>query len=335
MKDTDIYRISGTLEAISLAGARKSMLNPGALFASGFLAGAYIAFGFLLSVVAAASFHPLGGTPAYSAFRILLGAFFPMGLMAVLFGGAELWTGNVLFMSVPAMEKKRSLLPLLYNWVGSYTGNFAGAFFLAWGVTAATGLISGQPLLSAVVSNVSTAKTGAGFTRLIVLGMFCNWLVNLSVWLFIKARGSFAKVFLAWMPIFAFVAIGFEHSIANMWIIPSGIFSARGVIGWQMFFANIIPVTIGNGIGGMLFVALPYVLLESGIFPWRGMFRSLYSLFLFTAIALGLPAVVSTVADFSSWIVPAVFMINGLGFSIFLYGLMKKNKKGGEDEQVG
>ena len=334
MNDRDIYHISRTLEAISLAGGRKSTLQPGALFASGFLAGAYIAFGFLLSVIAASSFHPLGGTPAYSTFRILLGVFFPMGLMAVLFGGAELWTGNVLFMSVSAMKENRGLLPLLYNWVGSYTGNFAGAFFLAWGVTAASGLISGQPLLSAVVSNISAAKAGAGFTRLIVLGLFCNWLVNLSVWLFVKARGGFAKAFLAWMPIFAFVAIGFEHSIANMWIIPSGIFSDSGAIGWRMFFANIIPVTIGNGIGGMLFVALPYVFLESGVFPWKGMFRSLYSIFVFAAIALGLPATVSTVADSSSWIVPVVFIINGLGASIILHGLMK-SKKGGDDEQVG
>lgn len=253
-------------------GIAKVNLGPIRMFSLAVLAGAFIAMGaiFMTTVTTGAT-----GVLPYGVTRLLGGLAFCLGLILVVVGGAELFTGNNLIVMAWAGGKV-STSKLLRNWVIVYLGNFAGAILTAYGM-----FLSGQYLFSkgAVGLNVLTianAKTSLDFIPALVLGAFCNALVCLAVWLCMGARTTVDKIMAIIFPISAFVAAGFEHSIANMYFIPIGLFIKNGAPGefwaniektpadfsavtWNNFFvANLLPVTIGNIIGGALMVGLVY-----------------------------------------------------------------------------
>ena len=253
-------------------GVAKVGLGPFRMFALAVLAGAFIALGavFMTIVTTGAS-----GMLSYGVTRLLGGFVFCLGLILVVVAGAELFTGNNLIVMAWASGKV-STGHLLRNWVIVYLGNFAGAIVTAYGV-----FLSGQYLFSqgAVGLNaltIANAKTSLDFIPALFLGIFCNALVCLAVWLCMSARTTVDKIMAIIFPISAFVAAGFEHSIANMYFIPIGLFikggapeafwttiektpADFGAITWSNFFvANLLPVTLGNIIGGALMVGLVY-----------------------------------------------------------------------------
>jgi formate/nitrite transporter len=221
-----------------------------------FLAGAYIAFGGLLAIIIG------GGSPGIAAenpglAKFLFGAAFPLGLILVVVVGAELFTGNNAYFIPNVINKKQSITEVLKNWSLVYVGNFIGAVFVAYVITHLTHLVSGNPY-AASVESIATSKTSHTFLVTFLKGIGANWLVCLAVWQGMAAKDTTGKIIAIWIPVMAFVAMGFEHSIANMYFIPLAIFEGADITWTTFIVKNLIPATIGNIVGGGVFVGMFY-----------------------------------------------------------------------------
>ena len=245
-----------TLAAVASSGCAKAALSWRRILVLGFLAGVYIAFGGLLAVMVG------GGVPGLRESnpglqKLLFGSVFPVGLVLVVLAGAELFTGNTACLIPPVFSKQAPWKSLLKNWTMSYAGNLLGSLFVAFFLVDRTGLLSASPWRETAMG-IASAKVSAGFWPLFFKGIGCNWLVCLAVWMAVSADDAAGKILAIWFPIMAFVAIGFEHSVANMFFIPAGMFAGADV-GWDDFFIrNLVPVTLGNIIGGSFFVGGMY-----------------------------------------------------------------------------
>ena len=335
MDDHSLYHACDSVREITEKGAEKGDLSLSRLLFSGFMAGAYIAFGFFLSIVAAASFSSWAPQAHYSLFRILLGLFFPLGLFAVVVGGAELWTGNVQFTGTASLQGRLGKRRTLYNWVASYTGNFAGAFFLAFLVTAGGGIITSNRLLGEVVTQGALGKASGGFFPLFWLGLGCNWLVNLAIWLYMRGKETGGKLLLLWFPIFAFVAMGFEHSIANMWIFSSAALLPGGGFTWGMAFHNLVPVTAGNAIGGFVFVSFYHWFLCTGRSGGKKLAAFLWVTVIFVLVMGGLPLLVLELFPLlsgHSFAFPLIYLLYGGIVAFSLSRVAKPAEKEKRDE---
>jgi formate/nitrite transporter len=237
------------------------------VFVLGILAGAYIGFGGLLSTTVtfdAASRLGIGLS------KILSGATFSVGLMLVVIAGAELFTGNNLMVS-SVMTREITFGTMLKRWGMVYLANFVGSIFLALLFYYSGLWKTGDGALGATAVKIAFNKVALSFGEALWRGIGCNWLVCLAVWMALAARQVIGKIFAIFFPIMAFVAIGFEHSVANMYFIPTGILLMSGAgftnvpgvdpnfLGWINFlWRNLLPVTIGNIIGGVVFVGMSY-----------------------------------------------------------------------------
>lgn len=246
-------------QAVANAGEAKSKLPVWKTFYMGILAGIYIAFGSCLAMTVGGACQGLVAAGNLGLQKIILGAFgLPFGLLMVVCAGGELLTGNAAFMTAALAEKKINMGDLLKNWVVSYAGNIVGSIFLAW-LVFASGALAAPSV--ATVKAISVAKTSGAFLPLMYKGILCNWLVCMGLWQATGAKDIASKAIAIWFPISAFVTMGFEHSVANMFFIPTGIFQGAEGVTWAAFFINnLIPVTLGNIIAGSLFVAGSYAL---------------------------------------------------------------------------
>jgi formate transporter len=265
-------------------GIKKAALGPRNMFALAVLAGAFIAIGAIFATTVSAggmSVRDAAGAAAFSTglpyglIRLLTGLVFSTGLILVVVGGAELFTGNNLIMMAFA-SKKVTLAALLRNWVIVYLGNFVGSVATAYLVFLSKQYSFGGGAVGLTALNIGDAKTNLTFIQAVALGMLCNALVCMAVWLTYSARTTTDKILAIIPPIACFVAAGFEHSIANMYFIPVALFikdfgdpAFFQTIGktaadfshltWGNFFlVNLLPVTIGNIIGGAVMVGLIY-----------------------------------------------------------------------------
>ena len=236
-------------------GKAKTELGWGRLLVLGFLAGVYIAFGSQLAVTAAAGAPWPQQLPGLQ--KLVFGAVFPVGLMLVVIAGSELFTGCCMLPTIACLDGQVRWLGVARNWVGSYIGNFAGGLFVAYFLATSTGLLLKEPW-SSYIGGIAQAKCSLSFAEAFWRGVGCNWLVCLAVWLSIGSEDIAGKLLAIQFPIMAFVAIGFEHSVANMFFIPAGIFATHAV-SWRAFLNNnLLPVTLGNIVGGAFFVATIY-----------------------------------------------------------------------------
>lgn len=264
-------------------GVRKAEMPFLKMFMLAVLAGAFISLGAIFATTVSAGSMAITTASGEAAFstglpfgvtRLLAGLVFSLGLILVVVGGAELFTGNNLIVMAWASGKVTGRA-LLRNWVIVYLGNFAGAIG-----TAALMFFTKQYTFGANAVGIAALKTGVAksdltFLQAVALGILCNALVCMAVWLTFSARSTVDKIVAIIFPITAFVAAGFEHSIANMYFIPYALFIkmfdakfigavAEKVPGldkltWQAFwFRNLLPVTIGNIIGGAVLVAAVY-----------------------------------------------------------------------------
>lgn len=221
-----------------------------------FLAGAYIAVGGLLAVVIGGGATGLGLTnPGLQKF--LMGAAFPLGLMLCAIAGADLFTGNTAYFIPPVMAGKLNLSDMIKNWVLVYIGNFIGALFVAYFLTYLTDVLATKPWTDAIL-HIAEKKTAAPFYKVFLKGVGANWLVALAMWLAYAAKDVPGKMLGIWVPVMAFVTIGFEHSIANMFFIPTAIFYGSPVTWSEFVMNNLIPATLGNIAGGALLVGAIY-----------------------------------------------------------------------------
>lgn len=264
----DAYSPAQMAKRVETAGAAKAALPLLPLFTLAVLAGAFIAFGAMLFTLTMTQ-HGMGLGPA----RILGGITFSLGLILVVVGGAELFTGNLLLVMGWA-DRKIGTGAVLRNWAVAYVGNFVGAVAMAFLAYWSGFMDMGSGAVGGTAIKIATAKAELDFTTAFVRGVLCNTLVCLAVWLCFAAHSVIGKIFAILFPITAFVALGFEHSIANMYFIPVGILAAgneayaaaAGLLpagaGLTLagFIGNLVPVTLGNMVGGGLFVAATYYL---------------------------------------------------------------------------
>lgn len=256
------------LEKVSDSGIAKAEGKTLRLLIWALLAGAYIAFGAQASQMV--SFNLLADPDSLGVGRLVSAAVFPVGLMMVVLCGAELFTGNCL-MIIGVLDRKIRISGMLRNWVLVYLGNFLGALLVV-ALMKSTGLWeTGSGLLGASVIKTAQDKVQLSFGQAFVRGILCNWLVCLAVWMSTGARETVSKIFAIWFCIGLFVISGFEHSIANMYFIPAGIAAAADsglaqlagcdvsvlTVG-NFLIKNLLPVTLGNILGGGLFVGMVY-----------------------------------------------------------------------------
>jgi formate transporter len=265
-------------------GVKKANMGAANMFALAVLAGAFIGIGAIFATTVSAGSMPVKDTTGAVAFatalpfgvtRLLAGLVFAVGLILVVVGGAELFTGNTLI-TMAFASKKVTLAQLLRNWGIVYFGNLVGAILTAYIVFLGKQYTFGNGAIGLTALTIGETKTALTFVQAVALGIMCNALVCMAVWMCYSARSTTDKILAIIPPIACFVAAGFEHSIANMYFIPLALFVKSGgdakffeTIGktaadfphltWSNFFVvNLLPVTIGNIIGGAVMVGMVY-----------------------------------------------------------------------------
>ncbi|MDD4801781.1 MAG: formate/nitrite transporter family protein [Syntrophomonas sp.] len=263
--------------AAANGGKAKCSLPIWKMFLLGILAGCYIGFGANLAT-------KIGSMEAAGTAggQFLFGAVFSIGLMMVVIAGSELFTGNAMACFISCCNGQSTWGGLLTNWVVVFGANFVGSILLVyiiyfggyWGdATAITAM-------GVKAMGIAKGKLTLTFTQAFMRGICCNWLVCLAVWMAFAAKDIVGKIFAIFFPIMGFVSSGFEHSVANMFFIPMGITIANGapelaavankmapeamdnIFSYSHFFsANLLPVTLGNIVGGSIFVGLIYWLI--------------------------------------------------------------------------
>ena len=245
------------------AGYRKSKM-----FVLAIAAGAFIAYGAQVSLTVSTGETEFLG---WGATKLIGAMVFAAGLMMVVLTGAELFTGNVMMM-FSVIEKKITWAKLFRSWSIVYLGNFVGSIILAFLVYYGAMCHNAHDALGVNTLTNAHMKVNLSFVEAFCRGILCNWLVCLAVWMATSSRRVIGKIFAIFFPIMTFVASGYEHSVANMFFIPSGILmksvpsvvAASGLdaaqlatLSWKSFFLhNLIPVTLGNIVGALVFVVL-------------------------------------------------------------------------------
>lgn len=230
------------------AGYKKANMGLSEQIPLGFAAGAFVALGYMLALRSTAAL-PAGWEGLSS---LISGAVFPIGLILVMIAGGELLTGNMMSLSMAVFHKKASVLQLAKNWTIITLCNFAGAIFVAYLFSHVLGMLESGPYLEKMIATAEH-KMEDSFLHAFISGIGCNWLVSLGVWLAYGAKDGAGKVLGVWFPTMTFVALGFQHIVANMFVIPAAIFA--GYATWAGYFTNFVPVFLGNAVGGGIFVA--------------------------------------------------------------------------------
>lgn len=251
----------------STVGVSKATSPWVSVFVLGILAGAYIGFGGLLSTCVS---FDIANTMGIGFKKFMAGTAFTVGLILVVIAGAELFTGNNLMIS-SVMTKKITFRTMSVRWAVVWFANLIGSLILVL-IFYFSGLWkTGNGALGASAITIAYIKVNLSFVEALVRAIGCNWLVCLAVWMALAARQTVGKIFAIYFPIMAFVAIGFEHVVANMYFIPAGIllhiwagiaapaaFDPASLSWISFLWKNMVPVTIGNIIGGAVFVGMSY-----------------------------------------------------------------------------
>ncbi|MFD0619780.1 formate/nitrite transporter family protein [Paenibacillus sp. GCM10027629] len=243
------------INVINNAGVSKVALlkrSKGKYLTSSMLAGLFVGLGIIL-------IFTIGGllSPAHvPSTKIIMGISFGIALSLVIMAGGELFTGNNFILTVSTLEKKTTWLETMKIWFYSYIGNFAGSMLVA-AIFVGTGLATGG--VADFINTVAGAKMNAPFLELFMRGILCNTLVCLAIWCSMKLKEETAKLIMIFWCLFAFITSGFEHSVANMTLLSISLFIPHPeTVSWAGMAANLVPVTLGNIVGGMLFVGIAY-----------------------------------------------------------------------------
>jgi formate transporter len=255
-KPVEIVELAGD------AGRYKGNLSADNLLVRSFMAGLFIAVGAALATVCST------GTTIPGLKSLISGSVFPVGLIAIVLTGMSLFTGDTMLIPMAVFQKKSTWSKVFYAWFWVYIGNFIGSLFWAYLMSVGPFSKGGGPELTAFGQNAITiaeAKTlpylaagTMGLWSAFMKGIACNLLVNVAILMALSSKNMVGKFFGIWFPIMAFVASGFEHSVANMYFIPAGIMVGAKVTWGQFIYWNLIPVTLGNIVGGFIFIGAVY-----------------------------------------------------------------------------
>eukprot|EP00033_Pygsuia_biforma_P000181 GCRY01000230.1.p1 GENE.GCRY01000230.1~~GCRY01000230.1.p1 ORF type:complete len:281 (+),score=20.11 GCRY01000230.1:127-969(+) len=248
------------IEYIVHSGEKKAHYSCIKELCLGFYAGAYIGFGSLLAFVVG------GGMPNMDAglSTFFFAAVFPVGIIMIIFTNTELFTSNCLYMTVALLERKvspkQAAKVLCLSWIGNLIGCLFVAYLLAY---IPETLHSGAP--HEKLMHVTDHKIDGNVGTRILKAIGANWLVNVGIWMCCAGKDAVAKMFGLWWPIMTFVALGYEHSVANMFFLSIGLMEGNDHAVWEMIFKNLIPATFGNYVGAALFI---------GLLPWIFFYRN-------------------------------------------------------------
>lgn len=253
-------------------GAKNADLPVANMVVLGFLAGTYIALGGLFATTVGAG---ADGVLPYGFTQFLSGLVFTVGLALVLVGGSQLFTGNTMTLAVAWAQRRVTALRVLRAWAIVYAANLVGSLVIAGLVFLGGQYTMGEGVVGEAALSSAEGKVQLSFVEAVALGILANFLVCLAVWLSYSARTTADKILALLLPIWAFVAAGLEHSVANMYLIPIGLIIKDGApdsfwasigsdpsaypdLTWGGFLGNLLPVTIGNIIGGSILVGVAY-----------------------------------------------------------------------------
>jgi formate/nitrite transporter len=241
--------------AAAANGAKKAYLSPDKALVGAFLAGAYIAFGGMVAIAVSSGLDPKtwGTLPT-----LFTGSVFALGLVLVVIAGSELLTGNMALVPLAVFTRRASLPRMLGNFAIVLVGNLLGALFVAYFLGVKSGVLTAPlPLerLTAIATGKAVTETE---WQIFLRAVGCNWLVCLAVWMALSAEDVAGKVLAIFFPIMAFVALGFDHVVANMFFLPAAIFAHVPGISWWDAIHNWIFAFLGNFVGAALFVAGAY-----------------------------------------------------------------------------
>ncbi len=249
-------------EVAAETGAKKVHRSWDRVVVSAFLAGAYIAFGAMVAITVSSGLDPetWGTLPT-----LWTGAAFTLGLVLVLIAGSDLATGNMMLVPLGAMQGRISLGDVARNLTLVLLGNLLGALFVAYFLAVSTGVIgdadsSGSAGLTFErLAQIAEGKT-SGHTawEIFLRGVGCNWLVCLAVWMSLSSTTISGKILAIFFPIMAFVAMGFDHVVANMFFLPTAIFAGVPDVGWGDTLLNWVLAGAGNLVGAVVFVSTSY-----------------------------------------------------------------------------
>jgi formate/nitrite transporter len=249
-------------QAAATTGAKKAHRSWDKVLVSAFLAGAYIAFGGMVCIAVSSGLNPgtWGTLPT-----LFTGAAFTLGLVLVLVAGSDLATGNMMLVPLSAMRKKLTLGDVAVNLTVVLIGNVLGALFVAYFLAVQTGVIghAGSPgtaglMYERLASIADTKAITESHWQTFLRAVGCNWLVCLAVWMSLATRSVSGKILAIFFPIMAFVAMGFDHVVANMFFLPAAIFAGVPGLGWGDTLINWFFAGIGNLVGAVIFVATSY-----------------------------------------------------------------------------
>jgi formate transporter len=246
------------MEEVEAASVKKAALSTRSMLLKGFLSGALLAYATALAFKVSDGFTT-------GAAALISGAVFPVGFAMIVLLGLELATGNFAVLPVGIVRGKTSYAGMLRNWGWVFLGNFLGSVFVGFllAVMLTEGFIQGAGPLGAKIISVAQSKTlvyehagAAGWLTAFVKGILCNWMVALGTVLGLSSTSSTGKIAAIWLPVATFFALALEHSVVNMFIIPTAIILGADIGAEQWLFWNQVPVTLGNIVGGALLTGL-------------------------------------------------------------------------------
>lgn len=243
-----------TLDNFAAVAEKKAAVirkHPLPFLVSAMMAGAYVGLGIILIFSVGATLDP-------SLRRLVMGASFGIALTLVIFAGSDLFTGHTMFMTIGRLRRRVTTADLAASWTLSWLGNLAGAAALAWLFVAGGGgalLSDGAPLLQ----KAAAAKMNAPAMELFARAILCNWLVCLAIWMAARTSSDAAKLGVIFWCLFAFIASGYEHSVANMTLFSIALLAEHGeAVSLAGMAHNLLWVTLGNAVAGSLFMAAGY-----------------------------------------------------------------------------
>ncbi len=250
-----------TVDAIDAAAVAKSQLRIPRLAVMSVLGGMLIAVGALLAtVVTGSSTEMLQTNPGLA--RFVMGAVFPIGFIGVILTGAGLFTSDCATQMVPWFRRRTSAATMARVLGVAFLANVVGSIGLA-ALAWLGGILAEDQLWTPFLIQVAEGKVGHAWVEVFVKGILANMLVCVAAWQAYSSRSTTGKILGIWFPVMTFVALGTEHSIANLFFVPAAMFSGAGITAAEFLTANLIPATVGNWVGGALLVGLPYAWIYS------------------------------------------------------------------------
>jgi nitrite transporter NirC len=246
--------VEQTVELVAVKKVEFGLRNPLKYFILSALAGVYVGFGIILIFSIGAPLRALDA----ALLKTIMGASFGIALTLVIFAGSELFTGNNMILTIGSLSGKVQWKHTTWLWLLCFTGNFIGSLLLAW--TFVESGLGRSEITAGFITGVAKAKTSAPFLELFLRGVLCNMLVCLAIWTSARTQNDAAKLLLIFWCLFAFIGSGFEHSIANMTLLAIPLFLPGAQITelTRGLFENLIPVTLGNILGGAVFIGAAY-----------------------------------------------------------------------------